>query len=401
MASLRTRTNKAGVTSYAVLFLEGGKQRSRTFATTKAAGKFKKLVEAVGPDEALRMLEDGAANHDGPTVAALFDEWLEVKRADMTSEGHRDYVRQYERWIKPHFGWRDASLVTERDVQAWVDKVLRPELAPKSVAKQHALLHGCFKWAASTTVGKVPHDPCMETRLPKRVKKPPRGLPIPELHLLLSAGERDPALSAAADVIAVMAGTGWRPGEVMGLMAGSVEVMHDGSVYATVESVYRRGEGVVRGGKTEAAGRRLRVLGEGAAVLRRRTIGKGLDDLVFPHPNPGRGKGHAVDEHGRPASIPWPPSSFSGHYWPKVVQAAGLTARNPTPYSLRHTHVMICHAAGLSLPEIQRRIGHESIQTTIDVYGRSIDGMSEDAAARLDALLRPGAIPATVPGELA
>ena len=395
MASIRERVSKDGkAVSYAVLYTQERRQRSKTFATRKAAEKFRALVDALGPEGAVEVgLSGGQA--PSPTVAELFTEWLEIKRADMTVEGHRDYVRQYERWIRPTFGWRDAAAVTERDVQKWVDQTLRVDLGARSVAKCHALLHGMYKWAASRTVGKVPHDPCMETRLPKRTKKPPRGLSIPELHLLLSAGEGD-GLTDAADVIAVMAGTGWRPGEIMGLTAGAVEVEANGAVYAVVESVYRRGEGVVRGGKTEAAGRRLRVLGEGAAVLRRRLVGKGINDLMFPHPNPGRGRGLARDETGRVAAIPWPPASFSGHYWPKVVAAAGLVERRPTPYSLRHTHVMLCHAAGMSLPEIQRRIGHESIQTTIDVYGRSIDGMSDEAADNLDALLRPALAPAVV-----
>jgi integrase len=154
-------------------------------------------------------------------------------------------------------------------------------------------------------------------------------------------------------------------------------------------NVYRRGEGVVEDGKTDAAGRRLRVMGEGAKVLARRLVGKGINDLVFPHPSPGRGKGHAKDADGRPVTAPWSPGSFGRHYWPKLVEAAGLTDRGPTPYWLRHTHVAICHASGMTLPEIQRRIGHESIQTTIDVYGRMIDGMSDDVADRLEQLLTP------------
>lgn len=400
MASIRARTNSKGVTSYAVLFLHGTKQRSKTFTSEKQATKFRKLVEAVGPDEALKKLEGGIQDNS-PSVADLFDEWLALKAADMTTEGHRDYVRGYKRWIEPTFGWRDADTVTEKDIQAWVDGVLRPTLGAKAVAKQHALLHGMYKWAASKTVGKVPHDPCQETKLPKRTKKPPRGILMPELHALLQAGEKS-ELRDAADVIAVVAGTGWRPGEVMGLRCGAVEVMHNGAVYATVESVYRRGEGVVEDAKTEAGMRRLRVLGEGARVLARRIIGRGPADLVFPHPNPGRGRGAEKDEHGRIVEKPWRPANFTRNYWPQIVEAAGLSARKPTPYSLRHTHVALCHAAGLSLPEIQRRIGHESIQTTIDVYGKLIDGMTDEAADRLDALLNPStAIPQTIAGELA
>lgn len=380
MATIRERVRKDGGTTYYVAFRQGKKQTSRPFDTEAAAKKFKGAVESIGADAAIELLN---ARTSSRSVDSLFVEWLELKRADMTTEGHRDYERGYAKWIKPTFAWHDAELVRERDVQEWVDKTLRPTLGPKAVAKQHALLHGMFKWASSRTVGYIQNDPCTETRLPARKKRPPRGLSVPELHAMLTAASNADQ-GDAADVIAVMAGTGWRPGEVLGLLAGSIDVAPNGAVYATMTSVYRRGEGIVEDGKTEAAGRRLRVLGEGAAVLARRIVGRGINDPVFPHPTTGK---------------PWSPASFGRHYWPKVVEAAGLGERAPTPYWLRHTHVALCHAAGLTLPEIQRRIGHESIQTTIDVYGRMIDGMSDESADRLDALLRPG--PEIVRGEIA
>lgn len=397
MASIRRRPTKDGTTtSYAVLYNLGEKQTSKTFATEAAAEKFRGLVDSIGAEEALKFVAE--VRTELRSVDSLFVEWLEHKRPDMTVEGHRDYERGYAKWIEKQLGWRDAELVTEKDVQAWVDKTLRPTLGPKAVAKQHALLHGMFKWASSKTVGHIANDPCTETKLPKRKKRPPRGLTVPELHAMLVAAPKV-GLADAADVIAVAAGTGWRPGEVLGLLAGSVEVMPNGNVYVTMTSVYRRGEGIVEDGKTDAAGRRLRVLGEGAAVLARRVVGKGINDLVFPHPNPGRGRGIAKTVDGRPVAKPWPPASFSRNYWPKVVAAARLAERGPTPYWLRHTHVALCHAAGFTLPEIQRRIGHESIQTTIDVYGRLIDGMSDASAARLEELLTPIA-PSTVQGDV-
>lgn len=395
MATIDTYVRKDGGITYYVKFRLGDKQTSRAFDDAKTAEKFKKAVEGVGASAAVEMLTQRASSR---TVHSLFVEWLEHKRAGMTIEGHRDYERAYAKWIKDQLGWRDAELVTERDVQAWVDKTLRPNLGPKSVAKQHALLHGMYEWASSKTVGYIANDPCRETVLPKRKRRPPRGLTLPELHAMLAAGPRI-GLGDASDVIAVMAGTGWRPGEVMGLLAGSIEVMPDGNVYATMSSVYRRSEGVVEDGKTEAAGRRLRVLGPGAPVLARRVVGRGVNELVFPHPNPGRGRGQARGPDGSPISAPWRPASFSRNYWPKIVAGAGLGDRSPTPYWLRHTHVAMCHAAGMTLPEIQRRIGHESIQTTIDVYGRMIDGMSDEVANRLEALLTP-TIPAVIEGTV-
>lgn len=364
---------------YAVLYNHDNRQRSKTFTTRKAAKKFRDLIDAVGAEAALDIAQQRRTG--GPTVDDIAGEWLAYKRRDMTVEGHRDYERQYAKWIKPTFGWREAETLTERDVQRWVDTVLAPALGGKSVAGKHALLHGLYKWASAKTRGLVTHNPCRETELPKRDQAELRGLSLPELHALLDAA-REIGQPDAADVIAFMAGAGWRLGEALALSCGQVEVDDSGRVFVTMTQVYRRGEGVVAGGKTDAAHRRLQVLGEAADLLPRRLIGRGRADLLFASPMTGRA---------------WNPTAFRRSYWQPIVAAAGLEERGPTPYWLRHTHVAICHAAGLSLPEIQRRVGHKSIQTTINTYGRMIDGMSDESADRLDALLRPGGI---VAGEV-
>ncbi len=41
----------------------------------------------------------------------------------------------------------------------------------------------------------------------------------------------------------------------------------------------------------------------------------------------------------------------------------------PRVHDLRHSHASALIAAGVPLPVVQRRMGHESIQTTVDVYG--------------------------------
>lgn len=387
MASIRTRTGKRG-TTYAVLFnLSDGTQTSRTFSTEKGATKVAALIDAIGAEGALEIM--AAEKTAARTVDDLAKEWLRYKQRGMTVEGHKDYVRQYEKWIKPTFGQRIADKVNERDVQTWVDDVLAPNLGAKTVGDRHALLHGFFKWASAKTRGHVSHNPCKETELPTKSKGAVRGLTIPELMAMLEASERlartDPAFRDAADVIAVMAGTGWRPAEALSPEGQHVDVGDEGRVFLTMGQVFRRSEGIVQDGKTEAAMRSLRVLGPGAPTLARRMVGRGWDDLVFPNPV---------------TSKAWNPNSFRRNYWGPVVKEAGLADRGPTPYWLRHTHVLLCIKAGLTLPEIQRRLGHESIQTTINVYGRLIDGMSDEAADRLDLLLTPRALPAVVAGEV-
>jgi site-specific recombinase XerD len=71
----------------------------------------------------------------------------------------------------------------------------------------------------------------------------------------------------------------------------------------------------------------------------------------------------------------WHHPHFRSRAWEPAVDVANL-ARRPTPHWLRHTHVGWMVLAGASLPELQSRIGHASIKTTIDVYGRMVTDVS-------------------------
>lgn len=376
MASIRERVSTSGETSYAVLYRHGNRQPSKTFETRRAAERFASLIDALGPDRALKALAEERVVR-GITLDQVAEQWLESKVGNVTPHTLTGYRRDYRNWISPWIGHREAAMVNEADVQALVDH-MRTKLSPKSVAERHAILHQIYRWASarsrSASTG-VTHNPCKETSLPRRERSEPKGLRLPELHALLDAAERvDPD---AGDLIAFMASTGWRFSEAVALTAGAVE--DDGTnVYVTMERVLRRQVGITEGGKSRAAMRRLRVLGPGVPVVRRLVVGKGPGDLLFTFADgrPGVNRRH-----------PWNKNALRDVRWQRIVAAAGLTARGPTPHWLRHTHVFVCHAAGLSLAEIQRRLGHDDIRMTINLYGRMIDDMDDAAADRLDALL--------------
>lgn len=399
MASVRERTGASGETTWSVLYRHGQRQSSKAFRSLKGAEDFKVLVDQFGVERALAYLNDQNPAPTGLTVDELAEKWLATKPGDVTPSILTGYRRDYANWISPYLGHREAAHLTEVDVQGWVDRlkvtnspVTKEPLSAKSIADRHAILHQMFAWGSAKTRMVVPYNPCKETRLPKRVKTPVKGLRIPELHALLSAGERFD--QDTSDLIAFLAGTGWRISEAVALPAWAVEEVDlpggGVAVYVTMHQVRRRGVGIVAGGKSEASvGRRLRVLGPGAAALRRRIVGLGHEDLVFTFADGRPG----VNRRG-----PWNENSFRGLRWPKVVKAAGLESRGPTPHWLRHTHVALCIAAGMGLSEIQRRLGHEDIQTTINIYGRMFEEMTVEAAARADALFMPSAV---VRGEIA
>jgi integrase len=70
---------------------------------------------------------------------------------------------------------------------------------------------------------------------------------------------------------------------------------------------------------------------------------------------------------------------FRRRVWDKAVQRAKLEPA-PTPHDLRHTHASWLLNAGVPITTVSRRLGHENIQTTVNIYGH-LDRSSDAAAA--------------------
>lgn len=393
MASVRSRKNRDGTTTHSVLFRHAGAQTSRTFNTAKAAEHFKDSIRVNGVQRALEDLEGK------PAVDLTLDDYAErffdfkAKRVRSDRTVH-DYRRDYTNWIQPHLGHRQATSIDEGDVQAWVDGMIGV-LEPKTIADRHALLHGIFKFAASparkadSTGG---HDPCTITELPARIRKDPKGMRI-NVWLALYQGLRTKGAQNGygddpADLGMFLVDSGWRISEGIALDESSCE--DDGvHVHVRMRQVMRRGADskarLVQDAKSTAGRRTTKLNADTSAMIRRRLITTPKGGLVF-----------------RRGDTPWTYSCFHNVYWAGAAKIAGLVEK-PGTHAARHTSVGLAIASGASLAEIQKRIGHESIQTTIDVYGGQIDGIRDDTLDKMAELLRgPQAVAADVvrPDEL-
>jgi len=386
MASIRERTSKGGETTWQVLYRHGAKQPSKTFGDSASAEKFKALVEILGPDGALATLAGSAPT--GLTVDELFEKWIEWKAGtDVTPRTVKDYRRDYDNWIRPKLGGRLADSVDELDVQAWVDWMSQ-QLDPKSVADRHAILGGLYRYGATRTRRLVEHNPCAETMLPRKKRKAPKGFTLAQwqaIHEWAAQNEPD-----AADLLLFLVSTGWRFSECTPLTPTAVEDYAD-QMFVSVLGVHRRDADdriVYAGGeaKSQAGVRRINLPPAAAAMVRRRLVGKGPGDLLF------------TNSRGRR----WHDNNFLEREFARILAGAGITkVRGMGPHYLRHTHVMMLDRAGVSLPKMQRRIGHEDIQTTLNVYGGMIDNTLDAAELQeLDRLLEPDIGHQVVAGQI-
>ncbi|WP_425154737.1 tyrosine-type recombinase/integrase [Candidatus Palauibacter sp.] len=151
-------------------------------------------------------------------------------------------------------------------------------------------------------------------------------------------------------VIALALATGIRRGELLALLRRSVD---EGSGALVVES-----------GKSDAARRRVPFGGEALALVRDWVSGQPLDPAgpLFPGLTAGKLRGA----------------------WTGLRAAAGLS--EVRWHDLRHTYGVHCAAGGMPLPELQNRMGHSTIQQTMEYaeyappersrhYDRALDSM--------------------------
>mgnify|MGYP001144875256 CR=1 FL=1 len=56
-------------------------------------------------------------------------------------------------------------------------------------------------------------------------------------------------------------------------------------------------------------------------------------------------------------------------------------------YSLRHSHATILLQAGVNPKIVAERLGHASVQMTLDVYSHVIPTMQQEVAHKVDGIL--------------
>jgi integrase len=95
-----------------------------------------------------------------------------------------------------------------------------------------------------------------------------------------------------------------------------------------------------------------------------------LDDFVF----------------GRPDGQPTSPATVS-QAWARMVKQSGLPRIRL--HDSRHTHASLLLEMNVHPKIVQERLGHASIETTLDTYSHVAPGLQQKAAESFDLAIKP------------
>ena len=292
------------------------------------------------------------------TLASYLDQWMrdyvDVSVRPRTAQGYATIVRK----LQDGLGQVSIVDLKAQHVQRYYARLLAVGLSAQTVLHHHRLLHQALgqavKWDMLTRN-------VMERVTPPRLRKPDfRSLEPSEVWRLLEAAKRtDYHLP-----IHLATYTGLRRSEVLGLRWSDVDLDARKLVVNRTMVALRSAPTHIDQPKSRRS-RRVVVFGpETESLLRSHRASPGTQVCA-------RADGTEI----RPYALT--------HVFRKIADSCGLSVRF---HDLRHTHASLLLASGVPVHVVQARLGHESIQTTVDIYGHVLP--ASESSGTLEQALR-------------
>ncbi|MEZ2373137.1 tyrosine-type recombinase/integrase [Arthrobacter sp. RCC_34] len=360
MAWIRERRRKDGGITYVVTWREPGERTESTLSIKddKARAELNvRLLDANGQSFQAAKSMLAKTSTAGPTVQENLRRHVEL----LTSAGP-DQLKRYGRAIDRYFGGRIGKIpvasADHEDVVLWVKFMQSATykgkpLSAKTIANHHGLLSASMETAV---------------RLRLRADNPCKGIKLPKDQ---STAEKMRVMTAAESLSVVMAhreryrvfvaclrATGARFGEVTALFPD------DFDLDAPTPTVR-----IERAWKRDANDRFY--LGPPKTRKSRRSVSlppsfvKDVRALIESTPPGAHVFRTSYDGPIRHSTF-W-------QFWDEALDSLHYPkAERPRIHDMRHTHASLMLAGGMNIYELSRRLGHESIQTTIDRYSHLI-----------------------------
>ena len=376
MATIYARKNKDGkVTSYRVQWREGGRDspiQYESFKKQEQAETWKRLLEINGHDTAKAFRDASRAATSSPTLMVVAEAHLKrlTNISASTMANYRSYLKHH---LTEVIGSVPVDRITEEDLSEWVTYMRGKGRSAKTIANVHGLLYSIMDTAVYK--GHRVDNPCKHTRLPKDEATEDRTtfLTRSEFALILDNMDR-----YFHPFFLFLVGTGLRFSEATALLPGDFSDDGKGGYTVRVTKAWKR------------AGTTGRVVGPPKSKRARRTVplAPGLakavafqvscaepDEPVFCMKQGGEMTSMAVN------SRVWKPAIAR-------ARAAGLK-KSPRIHDLRHTYAswMLNGNPPMSIFELSRFMGHESVNTTTKVYSHLMpEALSRGAQVMGDAM---------------
>ena len=278
-----------------------------------------------------------ASAYERAFLLELFRDYLalEAGHAANTIESYLRDLRRFVAWADAH-GATDPATVTRKLLREFVFALKDLGLSAATIRRQVSAIRTYYRFLLGE--GTVDHDPSDRLEMPRRGRKLPDVLSVPEVESLLAAPRADEPLAWRDRALLELGyGAGLRASELCGLRVSQL-LLSDGLVRV-----------VGKGSKERLVPIGRQVLGPLSIYLRqvRPTLDKGKsDDRVL------------LNARGQPLS-----RVGAWGIVKRRAREAGIRKRVST-HTLRHSFATHLLEGGADLRAVQEMLGHADLSTT-------------------------------------
>lgn len=290
-----------------------------------------------------------------------FDEWADRWIAALRAAGRKEStVTAYEvtlEYAKDEFEGTNVRDLRPSDVSRLLERIARKPRNRKAVTQSTLAKHLrqlCSCLGAAVSEGYASENPVSRlraTRRPKLSQSAPAYFTDAELSRLWPELSDRPVY---AYLCKIALATGTRSGELAALRWPDVSLLTN-EVRVSRTYVAGAGETATKSGKA----RTIDLSPQAAALFQEWFTISGGDGLVFEKETGGHLDAAYVIRH-----VLYPAMKRAG------IPRQGEHGRNRTFHSFRHTFARITLENGAEITWVKEQLGHQSINLTVDTYGR-------------------------------
>jgi integrase len=349
--------------------LPGSKRKQHKgggFATKAAAVEAMNRLQAAVVDGTL-------VERSRRTLGAYLEDWL-AARSDIRANTARDYNVSIRNHISPRIGDVPLQSVDRLRIRGLYRQLAETGLVEKTVHNVHICLRKALQDAVDD--GLLRRNPAERAHAKPKDRPEMQTWSADELATFLAFTAQDRELA----LYHVAAATGMRRGELLGLRWRDVDL--DGVRLSVRQQYTRQGKSLGFGPPKSAKSIRTIDLDEETVDLLREQRERQLFDRR------AWGKAYRADldlVFCRPGGAPEDPNVVGRRFGRRIRDLARLPAIGL--HGLRHTHATLLLEEGVDVKTVSERLGHDSVQTTLELYGHVTPKMRASAAARFGSLL--------------
>lgn len=361
------------------------------FNTGKVDGSYKKICRKGGKtkveaEKALRKaLEEfentGITQADSNiSVSDYFDYWYKnyvLLNCKYTTQ--QAYKIVIDKHIKPSLGDYKLRSITPATLQEFINLKHVKGFSRASINNFYGVLSGALK-AAVYPYKYIKENPMQYIRLPKdnKIKEDEEDLKIISLEDFNKIINRFPQGSSFYIPLQIAFHTGLRAAEACGLTWDCIDL--DNKTLKVEKILISKGKGIFEFGtpKTKSSNRTISIGDTLVSILKKHKTYQNENKLRYGQYYQNSSF-VCTKENGEKVT------TDSLKYLSKVVNYE--LCINFSFHSLRHTHATMLLEAGANIKDIQKRLGHSKIATTMDTYSHVTEKMKNDTVDIFESLV--------------